>query len=949
MEPTIERRQRRELFWYVMRDSDFFENLSTGVTVSDEYQGILDSVIPPDWRVTHEGVWLHVHPPAIALPPQGFKIHVSGTSPTASEILRRVAPICVAHDAAFKLTADPLLLELTTSKNSSRGSSGKFITIYPGDRDHFVSLMKALDRATSDLTGPYILSDKRYAGNRVLFYRYGGIAPRVSLNVFGEMVPVIESSDGHLIPDVRAPFFHLPDGVDDPFASEDATNDGPVLLNNRYLVTALLVHSNAGGVYKAEDQHTGRTVVVKEARPLISVTRRVSEDAVDNLRKEACCLQKLAATGYVPQYVDLFQEWEHTFLVEEYVEGTLLSSYRARTDVGLIFQRNPTPEGVKLFCGRIFNIARQLTQAISAFHDEGVLVGDLSPYNVIIDPETEKITIIDFEAARIVDESARPTLAMFTPGFASPARHAGAELSPQDDYYALGSILYSLMLPVQEVFRLNADAASLFIDELTRDFGLPHSVKQLIFQLLDGQLTFARQIAESNGDSLELTPVAQPRTPARAEIRGVIDGIAQYLLAKTDVERQDRLWPSDYRLFSTNPLSIAYGALGTALFLKQALGTLPATIEDWIDRQPLSVQTYPPGLFMGLSGIAWGLDCLGATAKAAAAFDLALQSPLLSESPDVFYGTAGIGLTGLHLFTRTGESRFLDAARALGDSLIARASPSEQGCHWTNTDGPAYFGFAHGSSGIAYFLLNLHLATGDARYLSYARAGVEFEVAHARIDGDRAVWGRAQGDYLEAPYWRLGASGVGSVLIRFAAILGERRYRELAEKAANAVVTKYAILPQQFSGLSGIGEFLLDMYVFTGERRYLDDALRLARGVLLYQITRPEGIAFPGEELMKICADYGTGSAGVGLFLLRLLEPSGRLFYDIQPTKGSALDVPAEPLAGCQYLLARCARLGPLCESQRAQDSRNQPHSGPGLSPVTGAGALAVAGNRCTP
>src|SRR5262245_1874311 len=255
MELTIERKQRRELFWYLLNDSDFFENLSTGVTVSEEYKGILDGIIPSDWRIDRQGIWLHAHPPAIALPPQGFKIHVSATSPTAPDVLRRVAPICVARGVAFKLTADPFLLELMTSKNSSRGSSGKFITIYPGDRDQFVSLMKALDEATHDLRGPYILSDKRY-GNGVLFYRYGGISARSSLNVFGEMVPVIESVDGAFVPDVRAPFFHLPDGVDDPFASEDATGDGPVLLNNRYLVTAPLIHSNAGGVYKAEDQRT---------------------------------------------------------------------------------------------------------------------------------------------------------------------------------------------------------------------------------------------------------------------------------------------------------------------------------------------------------------------------------------------------------------------------------------------------------------------------------------------------------------------------------------------------------------------------------------------------------------------------------------------------------------------------------------------------------------------
>jgi hypothetical protein len=44
---------------------------------------------------------------------------------------------------------------------------------------------------------------------------------------------------------------------------------------------------------------------------------------------------------------------------------------------------------------------------------------------------------------------------------------------------------------------------------------------------------------------------------------------------------------------------------------------------------------------------------------------------------------------------------------------------------------------------------------------------------------------------------------------------------------------------------------------------------------------------------------------------------------------GSALDIPTEPLAGCQHLLARSARLGPQCASQREQNSRNEPHSGP--------------------
>src|SRR5262249_44753820 len=134
---------------------------------------------------------------------------------------------------------------------------------------------------------------------------------------------------------------------------------------------------------------------------------------------------------------------------------------------------------------------------------------------------------------------------------------------------------------------------------------------------------------------------------------------------------------------------------------------------------------------------------------------------------------------------------------------------------------------------------------------------------------------------------------IGSTLIRFFSIVGDQRYKDLAEKVANHAVTKYAVFSGQFAGLSGIGEFLIDMFHFTGEQRYLDDAFRIADGALLFQIQRPEGVAFPGEELLRICTDYGTGSAGVGIFLMRLLQPSGRLFFDFDVHADKTLELTA--------------------------------------------------------
>ena len=171
MEIAIDRRLGRDLFWFVQHETDFFEDPSALPSSSPGYRNTLDRLVPSGWKRGESGIWLHAVPSDARLPLQGFKIHVSGTSLTAEELLRRVIPVCVENEVGFKVMADPLMLERTTSKNSSRGASGKFITIYPRDDEHFVTLVKALDRATNGLAGPYILSDKRYGENRVLFYR----------------------------------------------------------------------------------------------------------------------------------------------------------------------------------------------------------------------------------------------------------------------------------------------------------------------------------------------------------------------------------------------------------------------------------------------------------------------------------------------------------------------------------------------------------------------------------------------------------------------------------------------------------------------------------------------------------------------------------------------------------------------------------------------------------
>ncbi|HWK88966.1 MAG TPA: lanthionine synthetase C family protein, partial [Longimicrobium sp.] len=192
-----------------------------------------------------------------------------------------------------------------------------------------------------------------------------------------------------------------------------------------------------------------------------------------------------------------------------------------------------------------------------------------------------------------------------------------------------------------------------------------------------------------------------------------------------------------------------------------------------------------------------------------------------------------------------------------------------------------HYGFGEGASGIALFLLYLHVLTGRGDFRAHAVAGVEYDLAK-RVEGELGwQWSRHEGDTIVYPYHVHGSAGIGSVLIRFHRWLGDERYRELAVRVAEDAFVKYAYMPGLFEGLAGIAELMLDVYRFTGEERFRAHAWDIAETILWFRMEREGGTAFPGGWLTRISNDYATGAAGIGLFLSRLLDGGPRLFLDL--------------------------------------------------------------------
>jgi hypothetical protein len=487
--------------FYTIGHPEYFETLGH-VPIQSEYLDRLRENLPAEWAIARSDIWLSTRSPASTLPAEGFKIHLSSTLVSAKEMIRRFVPICVKTRTQFKIVADPVLHGYLNSKRYYRGGSGKFATIYPANHALFLELIEALHEATRGMEGPYILSDKRFRDSKVVFYRWGGFQRISTLRPDGVRRTMMHSPDGALVPDDRLPYFKLPEWVADPFpgnASESDDDDGP--LHGRYVVEEAVAFTNTGGVYRARDEVTGLKVAIKEARPhtLIWGPKKAALDATAALMNEYAALRCLQGLSCVPQLVEFYEEWEHSFLVQTWFDGVPLASFRALEDTAVLGKMHDA-EAVFRFCIMWRELCLRVLSAVNVIHQRGVIIGDISPGNVLINGDSLEIAFIDFEGALIsnADEAiVRLGTQWANPGFRkAESRNAGA-LSHLDDWYSCGMLLYNLVCPIQALFELDPTQPIFRILDHFVHAGLPNEIRLVIRYLLEGHPDEARQEAEN--------------------------------------------------------------------------------------------------------------------------------------------------------------------------------------------------------------------------------------------------------------------------------------------------------------------------------------------------------------------------------------------------------------------------------------------------------------------
>jgi type 2 lantibiotic biosynthesis protein LanM len=300
------------------------------------------------------------------------------------------------------------------------------------------------------------------------------------------------------------------------------------------------------------------------------------------------------------------------------------------------------------------------------------------------------------------------------------------------------------------------------------------------------------------------------------------------------------------------------------------------------------------GAFAGWGGFIYTLAHLGRLwddpflwAEADEMVERAMALVERDDTFDIINGSAGCIASLLALYKCSPKERTLEAAIRCGDHLVACAQRKGAGLAWDTKvsarESPS--GFAHGTAGVAWALMELAALTSEERFRVAAEAGTEYErglfskEAGAWVDGrDLGSFGRirngAEPDgkgQVTVATWCYGAPGIGLALLGVLRHTNSPALKEEVERALRITLDQgFGLNHSLCHGDLGNIEVLLQASEFLADPEWKAQLERVT-SIVLESVERhgwlcgiPLGVESPG--LMP-------GLAGIGYQLLRLAEP----------------------------------------------------------------------------
>jgi serine/threonine protein kinase len=204
---------------------------------------------------------------------------------------------------------------------------------------------------------------------------------------------------------------------------------------SQYEILSPLGAGSMGEVYRARDMRLDRDVAIKVIPELVSL----DPERLLRFEQEA----KAAAALNHPNILAVYQMGTYLgmpYLVSELLEGKTLTEF---------IRRGP------LTLRKAINLGVQIAHGLAAAHDKGIVHRDLKPDNLFVTIDG-RVKILDFGLAKVIlpRQSAHnlavtitlPGVALGTIGYMSPEQVRGQSTDQRADIFALGAILYEMVM-----------------------------------------------------------------------------------------------------------------------------------------------------------------------------------------------------------------------------------------------------------------------------------------------------------------------------------------------------------------------------------------------------------------------------------------------------------------------------------------------------------------------
>lgn len=842
---------------FTVADPDFYEPLETAPTTGE----LRPSRVPEGWRGTRSGVWTMWRRPGLDVAPAGWKVHVSARPGRLEQVLDTVADVCTAQDVSFKHLATRLFYGWTHHKHAARPQGGKFCAAYPPTVDAARALMEALSAELADEEGPFVLSDRRFGDSRTVHYRYGSFVRRQRPLADGTPVLLVPDGLGNLVEDRREVSFRLPPGITDPFVRETPAADGDASFGG-YTFEAALRHSNGGGAYRGRCDATGRKVFIKEARAHTGIGAG-GADAQSRLRAEWDTLRTLhtAAPGLAPEPLAYFTEWEHDFLVTEFVEGDSLNAWVVGHNP--LVRRGAEAADFHRYWERCESLLTRVEEAMDRLHGAGYCFVDVSPGNLLV-ADDDTVRLIDFESAHREGTAFVPS---GTTGYTPPPALAGDDPHVHDSY-GVGALALLLLAPLHQVVERAPGALAYVRDSLRRRGA---EIPDGLWRRVTAYHPVPGPDADDDPTFGGLPSPRQVAADPRGSLTRLRESVADALVVLAEPGHPRRVFPTVPQGHLTNTLCVAYGTAGVVHALRRAGRPLPDGVLERLRTDALAeAETLVPGLQFGLAGIAVVLADCGLAQEAADLLDTADRHPLTRSDATLAGGGAGVALAHLALYGHTGETAHLDRAHRL-----VRDLDREPGSLTGMLGADDACGLWHGRTGVALAFQQLAAVSGDKDFLAPGLRLLHAELDRAADpDADQLQFPVSRTDVRRMPYLYSGSAGVLHTAARYARDTEDERVVAAVPRLVRALSTDYTGMSGLGQGLSGLVLALSDHAEVAGAADSRRLAVTAARGLFAHVVPHPTGTRLLGDQTLRFSADLWSGSAGVLLALAEVLDPA---------------------------------------------------------------------------